>query len=169
MLEEGLEPMDIVLCYLAEVGSSGKPNEPIETYTRLSRIVFLLSLHSNFKNILHFPFEETAYGPISIELYDHLIALEIAGYVKEEILKKDPVSIWEVIDEKHFDEECLNKVDWKYYVIKQYSLTEKGLKVALELYTKLTKAQRYDLKQVKKFWNNVEAEKINEYYQICKE
>jgi hypothetical protein len=145
--------LDILICLLYSEGAEGKTGEPIEGFTRLDKLMFLLSESDEFKVIIKegYNFEADNYGPFAPELFDDIEALK-----QEDLLNiishRKPKNKSEIGDEEIIDEPDGIESQKSDYSVNKYQLTSKGLAIGKLLWDDLTIDQKNKLLLIKKTW-----------------
>jgi len=143
---------DLMLMLLYAKGSKGIYNEPILTFTKLDRMLFLLNKEEAFMNLVDFEFDHENYGPFSAEAFDMMEALIISGIIMEKHTTIDLGTLG-VIDEIAMDENCDGAMHYKCYPKRFLLLSDKGIKIAEQLWATLTDYQKTQLTKFKMQWN----------------
>ena len=139
---------DVLMTFLYANGARGE-HDSILGFTRLDKLMWLLSKTEEFEKLVDFEFDNENYGPLSVELYDTLQALIYAGLVCVGH-KLKPQNAIDAIDESLIESEVSDfKVPWKFYSVEEYRLSQKGLVVAKALFKSLTDEQKRRLWIVK--------------------
>ena len=120
-------------------------NYPILGFTKLDKLMWLLSKTKEFENLIDFEFDNDNYGPLSVDLYDTLKALISAGLVVIAHKFKPRNSI-HTVDEALIESDVAEfEVSWKLFSLEAYKISQKGLVVAEALFKSLTDEQKRKL------------------------
>ena len=166
LIESG---MDALMALLYAPGATGKPGEEIRGITRFEKLLFLLAKETVFQRYLSkdFEFEAYDYGPFSVEVFDHLEALQDANLIETRIIESkhrtesfDALEIESdiITDDSLFD---MLRDDTKKLNI--YKLTTNGMTVAKTLYESLIEEERRQLREIKTRFNSMPLHRLLRY------
>lgn len=155
---------DILLAILYTPGLTGKVGEPIKGFTKLEKMMFLISKETRLKEIIgkDYKFEAYDYGPCAHEIYDDVEMLKDATIIKTTFSKsEDPtesVDLLECTMEAGEEEvsETLNETD-------TFRLTKDGEKIGRIIYDALDPEDREKLTLIKTLFNSKSAKEIVKY------
>ena len=161
--------MDVLLLLLYAKGASNRLNEPIKGITRLEKLVYLLDQEGGFhKYISDYQFEPYDFGPFSNELWDDLETLKDESLGLVETQKDSSRYFIEISDEekaleeeKDFREDTGESSNEKKIEI--YELSERGKKVAEQLFSELTPEEQHVLENIKKKFNSMSLFELIRY------
>lgn len=151
---------DIILLLLYVAGYSGDVNEPVEGFTRLQKLLFLLDKEYNIGKLVtnYFSFRAFDYGPFDETIFSDIEALVNYGLVDK---SKEKKSMSEDSTEKRLlNDYFLNKEDGSIEEIPEsegvevFKLTPKGASIAEQLFNSLKSDTKEDIIKLKKRFNH---------------
>jgi uncharacterized protein YwgA len=161
--------MDVLVLLLYAKGETGKVNEPIRGITRLEKLMYLLDREGEFhKYLSNYQFVAYDYGPFSSRLWDDIETLKDESLGLVEVQEVSSSYFIETSDaEKAMEEESELKEktlgsDAKKKV-EIYSLSERGEKVANQLFNELSAEERSILENIKRRFNSMSLFELIRY------
>jgi hypothetical protein len=166
LIESG---MDVLMALLYAPGASGKPGEQIRGITRFEKLLFLLEKETEFKKYLDrdFQFEAYDYGPFSVEVFDHLEALEVAHLIETRTVESkhraEAFDALEIESDTITDEDLQQMAADETKKLKIYKLTEKGMQVGKALFESMADEERRNLREMKTRFNSISLHRLLRY------
>jgi uncharacterized protein YwgA len=153
---------DILLALLYAPGSTNKKGEPIKGYTRLEKLLFLLSKETELGQIVDkdYEFEPKDYGPCSEEIYDDVEMLKDARILQTDTQPADTELENVDLSESAIEVDDVTAPTNKATV---FQLTEKGMTIGSKLFQALSKTEQEKLSWLKTLYNSRPISEVLRY------
>lgn len=147
--EKILSPKMVILLILSQKEKTNK----YMGITRLQKLAFLLTNTKEFSQVMDsIEFERGYYGPVSTKMMEDLEVLKMHGFV--EFSKTDGIQP----SSERYDEDALEELEGEYnhyHDTIEYSLTEKGMKVASVIYNTMSKTHKHSFNMIMQTYLNL--------------
>ena len=161
--------MDVLMLLLYAKGETDKVNEPVRGITRLEKLIYLLDREGGFhKYLSDYQFVSYDFGPFSSELWDDIETLKDESLSLVEAQEVSSSYFIEISDaekameeESELKEEALDSSVEKKMEI--YRLSERGKKVAKQLFNELTPEEQSVLENIKRKFNSISLFELIRY------
>ncbi|MBW3568583.1 DUF4065 domain-containing protein [Candidatus Parcubacteria bacterium] len=158
-----------ILLLLIYTKINNEENGSISGRTRIMKLLFLFKkeVFKKFKNdgqdLDKLKFDAWNYGPFSKEIYDDIEFLSNIGFLSVRISEED-TSIEEAAEYNHWEDGFSDSNDVEEFTQEEFSLTDQGNKyVEIELWNKLSEAQKSVLGEFKQSFGTVPLYALLEY------
>lgn len=159
---------------LALLYAGQEHNSRVEGITRLEKLLFLLKKEKNFLNDVQdkddFHFFPFRMGPWTNEVYDEVDFLDSLGLVKKDKNTKDTpadtASLDELFNNTLLDRYQKNESKTFDKGTESFSLTEKGIEKAKQLWSNISDDQKRDIIEIRSKFNSMDLKKFLRYVYI---